>query len=162
MVDQDVKLIPGVVKANDAYLLVILGEKLELVSVNDLPLLNFYVGQERFRDLGFGDATGWYDWLVTEDDMPVGVRYIPRGESEELAVTLRRLRSVAASNYDDVAVEIFFDVSRSFDPSRSNDQAMGGNRLYGSEAGRYAVSFEMKWLLPKARDWIAHLAMLDR
>lgn len=125
------------------HLVAALNSTLTLALLETAPPSDFHIGGVHFRDSGLGDFTGFYDWLRDLRGMPVGVRYCPSAEAEPV------LSRVALRSYmrrQEACLEIVFQQHSKIDYSRSDDQSFGGNRIFVSEAGDVAVSFEAYFL----------------
>lgn len=89
----------------------------------------------QFTDTGYGDWTGFYDWL-RRDGIIVGIRYWPFEQSQFL---LEAVPSAVDLTIDSVgAILIFLGPVSSFDEETSCDQAFEECRLLQGDAG-YAL-----------------------
>jgi hypothetical protein len=99
------------------------------------------MGNRSYRDQGFGDWTGFYDWLREPSDKVVGVRYLPFDKTRFLVDLLCSLPYVTAPK-DRSYVEVYFVKNPRPDSMRSDDQAFGSNKVFYSEEGGWLLSFD--------------------
>jgi hypothetical protein len=112
----------------------------------------------RYRDAGFGDFTGFYDWLRRADGRVIGVRYLPFEASRGVGDAVAALPYVEVSA-DRSSLTIFFSADRAFEPAASGDQAFGGNRVFVTDDGAYALTFDAGSLDEAERDRLAPRAV---
>ena len=114
-----------------------------LAFVSGLPEDGFDLDGEWYCDLGYGDWSGFYDWLRSSEGSVLGVRYWP--DIWNLVNTLSRFQYVERSRTGSYC-EIFFSSRRDFDRKRSADQAFIYDKLFRSDSGVYAIAFELSEL----------------
>jgi hypothetical protein len=122
------------------HLLVVLKQDLTPFVVRGELDEQLTVGGTTFMDTGYGDFTGFYDWLRNSKGQILGVRYYPFEDIHFLFDIVGTLNYIDASRNREV-FNIYFSDDRVFDESVSDDQAFGGNKVYQSWSGEYAVSF---------------------
>ncbi len=125
------------------HLVAALGPRLTLALLETGPPSEFELDGVRFRDSGLGDFTGFYDWLRDREGRPVGVRYCP---AVSTAAQMSRVAAVPYVRRDGECLEIRFGDRVPIDYAASDDQSFGGNRLFVSDAGGIALSFETYFL----------------
>jgi hypothetical protein len=91
--------------------------------------------------MGYGDWTGFYDWLRQRKGGVIGVRFTPAIEEVEFLP-----KELGGLNYVSVtpartSIEIFFTTARDFDAHLSCDQDFGENKVFASHDRQYAISF---------------------
>jgi hypothetical protein len=120
-------------------LLVALLPEIDLRLLAECPGEVYQAGDRLFRDQGFGDWTGFYDWLRDARGEIIGVRYWPFADTQFVTDRVRDL-SYARVAADRSFVEIRL---RPGDPDQqgSDDQDFGNNRLLTTSAGELALSF---------------------
>ena len=107
----------------------------------ECPASSFQMGDREYRDKGFGDWTGFYDWLRSGAESIVGVRYWPFQETRFVVDDLSGYQYVKVPE-DKSCLEIYFSADGGVDRRASDDQAFGSNRVFYSEAGGWALSFD--------------------
>jgi hypothetical protein len=121
-------------------LLVVCKSEIILALAPQCPEDSFTYDNITFRDQGFGDFTGFYDWLRNSDGEIIGVRYLPVDGLEFLGHALVHLPYVEV-NEQIRSIEFYFTDDRGVDESVSDDQDFGSNRLFKSQDGVFAISF---------------------
>ncbi len=121
-------------------LIVVCAEEIALAIAPHCPERFLRYANCRFDDEGFGDLTGFYDWLRNAEGLVIGVRYLPADELNFLLEELSEL-PYAEVDWRIRSVEFYFSRDRSVDASISNDQEFGDNRLLRSSSGTIAISF---------------------
>lgn len=124
-----------------ACLLVALASAPKLAFARECPASAFRMGGQDYRDQGYGDWTGFYDWLRSSPDTVIGVRYWPFDNTRFLADLVSSLPYVKIPQ-DSSCLEIYFSNGR-IEASASDDQSFGSNRIfYSEEGGCWAISFD--------------------
>jgi hypothetical protein len=121
-------------------LLVVLRPQLALAKNLQWPLQGFVLDGSSYRDVGFGDWTGFYDWLRDANENVLGVRYWLRDDTEFLVGYAKGLGYVQAdqpSHY----IEIYFSQRREIVPKLSSDQDFLYDSVFRSDDGVYAIGF---------------------
>ena len=129
-----------------------------LRSGHDAAAIRF--DDELYRDKGFGDSTGFYDWLRSAGGKIIGLRYWPFEDTAFLVDAMRPLQYVTASA-DRSFVEIYFGELREFDEQMSDDQDFGNAKVFGSDDGSWALTFDVTGLDDLEMEWI-HAAVARR
>jgi hypothetical protein len=125
-----------------------LSKELVLAAASPCPGNVFVCQGARYTDQGYGDFTGFYDWLRTPRGLVIGVRYYPVQEVEFLCKLAAHLSYVEIDPKTRI-VTLYFSEDRGVEPSLSADQDFGDNQVYKSDAGEYGISFN-------ARGFFAH------
>jgi len=100
------------------------------------------MGERDYRDQGYGDWTGFYDWLRSAPDSVIGVRYWPFDNTRFLADLVGSLPYVKVPE-DGSCLEIYFSGRGRVEARASDDQSFGSNRVfYSEEGGCWAISFD--------------------
>jgi len=100
------------------------------------------IGDRAYRDQGYGDWTGFYDWLRTSPEKIVGVRYWPFHNTRFLVADLS-VRQYVLAQQDKACLEVYFSpTDQRIDLMASDDQAFGSNRVFCSQADGWAISFD--------------------
>ena len=123
-----------------ACLLVALASGPKLAFARECPAASFRMGGRDYRDQGYGDWTGFYDWLRSAPDSVIGVRYWPFENTRFLADVVCSLPYVKVPE-DGSCLEIYFSRGR-VQARASDDQSFGSNRIFCSEEGGWAISFD--------------------
>ncbi len=131
---------------SDGCLLVAFEPAPTLVLTGSCPTGQFRMDGRLYKEAGdYGDWTGFYDWLRQDSGHIVGVRYSPFQETEFLIEAVKGLAYVVIPE-PKRCIEVYFSPgsgSRGVDPSESDDQAFGSNRIfYCNEQSRYLISFD--------------------
>ena len=121
-------------------LIVVCMNEIILVHAPQCPKDSFTYDNTTFRNQGFGDFTGFYDWLRNKDGEVIGVRYLPVDELKFLWHALANLPYVKV-NQKIKSIEFYFSNDRTVDESVSDDQDFGSNSVYKSDDGIFAISF---------------------
>jgi hypothetical protein len=121
-------------------LVVVCSDEVALAVVPCCPERSFRHGNAYYEDQGFGDFTGFYDWLRNTKGRVIGVRYLPADELQFLCNSVAQLPYVVVDSQIK-SIELYFSDDRSIDESASNDQEFGDNRLFKSTSGTFALSF---------------------
>ena len=129
-------------------LIVMLRKELVLAAASQCPNEVFVCQGARYIDQGYGDFTGFYDWLRTAGGLVIGVRYYPVQEVEFLCTLTEPLPYVEIDPQTRI-LTLYFSEDRGVEPSISADQDFGDNKVYKSETGEYGLSFN-------ARGFFAH------
>jgi hypothetical protein len=116
------------------------------MAQNVRAIVFFYKGTDYF-DTGYGDFTGFYDWLRTDDGTIVGVGFQPLiDEKDEIELLTNEFLkfSYIVKSEDVDEIDIFFSDNRKYNPSKSADQDFRNSRIYKSSDGEFAVSFGLR------------------
>ena len=110
------------------------------------PSGKFRMGDRTYHEQGYGDWTGFYDWLRTTSGEIVGVRYSPFDETEFLIDAVASFRYVVVLE-SKRCLEIYFSNVRGVDWRKSDDQEFGSNKIFFcTREGRWLISFDTKRL----------------
>jgi|GEM_PF-4489811 len=126
--------------ARESCLIVILKEEMVLVATSECPSESFVFESNYYKDIGYGDFTGFYDWLRNNDDQIIGVRYYPFKELEFLCDAIEHLSYIVIEPKTKI-LSLYFSDDHGAEQYSSDDQDFGDNRVYKSDAGEYAISF---------------------
>ncbi len=126
---------------NESCLIVVLREEIALALTPQCPSEFFVFENIHYKDLGYDDFVGFYDWLRNTDKRIIGVRCYPWEEFSFPYATVRVLPYVEIDS-EEKSVCLFFSDERSFEESLSDDQDFGNNRMYKSDTEEYAISFD--------------------
>ena len=121
-------------------LVVVCADEVALAVVPCCPERSFRHDNGYYEDQGFGDFTGFYDWLRNTKGRVIGVRYLPADELDFLCNAVAQLPYVVV-DWRIKSIELYFSGDRSVDEGASNDQEFGDNRLFKSASGTFALSF---------------------
>jgi hypothetical protein len=124
-------------------LVVVLRPRLTLIKNLIWPIKGFVLDNERFEDAGFGEWTGFYDWLRNSDRTLLGVRYWVENETGFLVNYTKELPYVAANEQQ---IEIYFVSGSTPEPRFSADQEFLYDAVFRSVSGEYAIAFGMEEL----------------
>ena len=127
---------------NPLCLIVVFRDTLALSVAPSCPEASFEYDNVAYEDQGFGDFTGFYDWLRNRERSVIGVRYLPADELDFLCNAVEGL-PYASVDWRIRSIELYFSESRNVDESISNDQAFGDNRLFKSATGTFCLSFNV-------------------
>lgn len=144
-------------------LIVVFNELPELLISKVCPEGTFFLDQVAFRNMGYGDMTGFYDWLRTNEGRVIGVAYQPLVDTggDELISRIARL-DYARNSPGRNGVEVFFGREREFCEDKSADQDFFENRVYLSDDNVLAVSFDTRFAQPSLdRSFVANLRRID-
>lgn len=120
-------------------LVALLQPRLTLAKGLTWPQKAFVVNGKEYRDAGFGEWTGFYDWLRAPDGALLGVRYWLDTSTEFLEVYARNLSYVSVD--PSRSIEVYFSDRRAFEPRLSADQAFLYDALFRAADGEYAIAF---------------------
>jgi hypothetical protein len=126
-------------------LVVTLESRPRLAFVDDCPREKITVGGRVYRSADTGEWTGFYDWLRNRAGQVIGVRYWPFEDTLPLDELRQRLAPSAdvAIAPDDSHLDVYFSSDHEVDTERSADQAFGGNRIFATDQGDLAISFDL-------------------
>lgn len=131
-------------KTGGPCLLVLLQSSPVLAKNLRWPLNGFTWQNQRYREAGFGNWTGFYDWLRDREKKIIGVQYTPFEETEFLAELASQLP------YIDIVhpchIRLYFSEHREFDAQLSNNQDFLYDAVFRSEEGGYALGFAIDYL----------------
>ncbi len=127
-------------KESGKCLLVAFRSRLTLALVNECSGDKFQMGDRRYRDKGYGDWTGFYDWLKDSDGKILGVRYWPFREIHLPIKKLFQLPYVVVAK-DRSYIEIYFSNDHQVDAQCSDDQDFGANKVFLTDQSELAISF---------------------
>ena len=120
-------------------LVALLQPRLTLAKGLTWPQRAFVVSGKEYRDAGFGEWTGFYDWLRASDGTLLGVRYWLDTSTAFLEVYARNLPYVSVD--PSRCIEVYFSDQRAFEPKLSADQAFLYDALFRAADGEYAIAF---------------------
>lgn len=122
-------------------LLVVLKPRLTLARSASWPLKNFTLDEKRYVDAGYGEWTGFYDWLRDSEKRLIGVRYWP---NEDGNLFLDKIRKLSYAQEGPVkSIEIYFGNNRNAHEKFSSDQDLVYDAVFLAEDGELAIAFEM-------------------
>jgi len=130
---------------SDGCLLVAFEKDPSLALVESCPAQPFRMGERLYQDQGYGDWTGFYDWLRKDSAEIVGVRYWPFERTEFLIDHLAKAKlSYVQTPVARRRVEVYFALvgSHGVDPRKSDDQTFGSNRIFLCKQNRWLISFD--------------------
>jgi hypothetical protein len=111
-----------------------------LLTPDDMTRITFR--QKDYIDLGIETFYGFYDWLRTAERVVIGVRIdLSANELRSILLDIKNLNYVSLIQNSNT-IEIFFTDKKNYDPELSADQDLLDNRLYMSDDGIYALSFD--------------------
>lgn len=121
-----------------------------LALTEQCPVGDFRMGDRDFEDKGFGDWTGFYDWLRDFSGKVVGVRYWPFEETAFLIDLLCDRGYIVPG--DKSYLEIYFSQNSRVDRRKSDDQEFGSNKIFCSKEGTWLISFDTRGLSSSERE----------
>ncbi len=113
-------------------------EQLEIGLTDQEPNEVICLNSVDYVDEGSGTWTGFYDWLRTDHNTIIGVRFWP---FPELAAILDGLSNTPYVIVAEHNFEIYFTQRTEHETSKSNDQEFIYSRVYRSSDGSWAVVF---------------------
>ena len=119
------------------YLGVILGDTPRLHLYEREAPVEILNGERHYRDAGYGDAVGLYDWLRAENGQLIGVALTLLEETDALAQAWSHLPYVSIEDVDSY-VKILF-VSYKGTIYNSGDQNISTSKVLVSEDLEYAL-----------------------
>jgi hypothetical protein len=122
-------------------LLVALGPRPVVALAPVCPQDKIQIAGRCYHDRGYGDSTGFYDWLRNYAGAVIGVRYWPFEDTEFLCEALASLPYVAVAA-DKTYLDIYFSDDRRFDPERSCDQDIGASKVFSADGAGWALAFD--------------------
>jgi hypothetical protein len=117
----------------------LLKPRLTLAKGLSWPQRAFVVDGKEYRDAGFGEWTGFYDWLRASNGALLGVRYWLDASTKFLEGYARNLPYVSVD--PSRCIEVYFSDQRAFEPKLSADQAFLYDALFRAADGEYAIAF---------------------
>jgi hypothetical protein len=117
-----------------------------LAVAHRCPGGSFAYDASQYEDQGFGDFTGFYDWLRNSEGSVIGVRYLPAHELDFLCNAVADLPYVEV-DWKIKSIALYFSDDRGVDESTSNDQEFGDNKLFKSASGTFALSFNVSQVI---------------
>jgi len=126
------------------YLAILLTPEIQLTLLPREPERELTLSGQVYRDVGYRDWSGFYDWLRNRRGSVLGVRYWP----DDLRFPLGKigaLEYVVVPTHGSCA-EIYFSTERRFDRRKSADQAFFYDKVFSSETGDYLIVFETSCL----------------
>ena len=125
-------------------MLVIFRPQLTLAKNLRWPLEEVTIGNTRYRNAGFGNWTGFYDWLRDSEGELLGVRYWPEQDTKFFVDYTKPFDYVEAASSRHI--EIYFSERRSFEAKLSCDQEFLYDAIFRSDEGGYAIGFGIEEL----------------
>lgn len=130
---------------SDRCLIVVLKEEVELLLARECPERSFTVNNTVFKDVGYGDFLGFYDWLRNTQQRVVGVRHHVFDEFKLPFGRFKELPYAEVFEYPKVfSLSLYFGADRDIEEQSSDDQCFTDNRVYRSELDEYAISFSVE------------------
>ncbi|PWQ94301.1 hypothetical protein [Leucothrix arctica] len=123
---------------------------LEIHQIEGVPNVKIEIAGDIFIDVNqksidackFDGFLGFYDWLINSSDDVIGVYLMLADHSKNILSYISGFENISIEA-DGSGVFIFFSENKDFDESRSNSESFGCNRLYTTESGQIAMSFEL-------------------
>lgn len=137
-------------------LAVVLRRGLTLALVRDHPRQELVLDGIRYKDGGYGDWTGFYDWLRDLERRVIGVRYWPDDTAFILDVVQGFSYAFVPENR--FYLEIYFSDDHDFDKEESKDQDFLYDKVFLSDAGEHVLVFDTSLLTSAEVDEITHTA----
>lgn len=128
-------------KKSGGCLLVAFRSRPVLTLVEECPGDAFQIGDRYYRDKGYGDWTGFYDWLKDSAGRVLGVRYWPFEETHFLLELLSQFPYVVVAE-DQSYLEIYFSSDCQVERQRADDQDFGANKVFSTDQGEWVISFD--------------------
>lgn len=126
-------------------LIVTLGQELKLLLARRCPEKAFTVNSSVFQDVGYGDFLGFYDWLRNDQHAVIGVRHHIFDEFKLPFDRFSDLPYAEVIKFQKIfTLSLYFGIDRNVEEESSDDQLFTDNRVYRSEHGVYAISFNVE------------------
>ena len=133
---------------SDQCLIVVLGGEVGLLLARECPEGAFTINNSVFKDLGYGDFLGFYDWLRNARQRIIGVRHHVFNEFKLPFGKISELPYAEVVEYPNVVtLSVYFDAYRDIEEETSDDQCFTDNRVYRSELDEYAISFNVEGVI---------------
>jgi hypothetical protein len=140
-------------------LVVVLRQRLTLALVTGYPNEELVVAGVSYKDAGYGDWSGFYDWLRDSEQRVLGVRYWP-DDTGFLLDTANKFSYVIVPE-SRFYMEIYFSSNRSVNKQKSKDQDFLYDKIFSSETGEYIIVFDTSLLTNNELTQITHTAEAD-
>jgi hypothetical protein len=124
----------------ETTLLLSCGVDIQMAAFPGMPGERIEVFGALYRDTGYGDFTGFYDWLRSPEGVVIGLRWWPFGDLGFVLETLRG-REYASLDPAEEYVDIWFGSERVSIPEEPKEQDFVGNKVLVSDSGDYVLSF---------------------
>ena len=110
--------------------------------LTDKPIpKRFDINESIFQDTELGDFLGFYDWLRNDEELVIGVRFIPFERIDFLYQYSKQLDYVTIEK-ENKYLEIFFRNVEYFNEWDSNDQDFGECRIFKNMNNQLLISFD--------------------
>lgn len=133
-------------KVLNQSLVIVFKPQLTLALVVGHPMDELILGGVRYRDAGYGEWTGFYDWLRDSKGRVIGVRYWP-DDARFLLDTLH-LFPYAMIPDNKFFAEIYFSKTRAVAKKKSHDQDFLFDKIFVADNGEYAIAFDTSLITP--------------
>jgi hypothetical protein len=127
-------------------LVIVFKPQLTLAFVDGHPTDELLLGGVRYRDAGYGEWTGFYDWLRDKKRRVIGVRYW-LDDAPFLLDILDSFPYVAIPD-NKFFVEVYFSKSRAVAKKESHDQDFLFDKIFIAGNGEFAIAFDTSLLTP--------------
>lgn len=131
----------------DNILIVVLTKNVRLLILENCPK-TFSIDNIEYSDPYNSDWTGFYDWQRDKKRNVIGITHFT---FEDYQYFLSDIKTSLADSpnilvREGPSLDIYFSDSPKYVEDTSGDQMFGDNRIYKSELGQYAISFNMQCL----------------
>jgi hypothetical protein len=140
------------------YLITVLSNTLDCFLTDKIDPEGLTINDICYRNEEGGDWTGFYDFLRTNENMVIGIRYAPLVDDSTFLKTL--VQKAYVKLLPNSSVELYFSNDHSFVPELSDDQRFGENMLLRSKEGAYAITFGIEQLNPLELAQIRNIATI--
>jgi hypothetical protein len=127
--------------------MVVVGEKVTLQLQKAVDEGDKQIDDVIFKDIGWGESAGFHDWLRSPqpNSKILGVRFTPVAPSPNLThvISINKHCRLSSSNQ---GLEVFFSLSRDYDPSISDDQSFQYNQMLVSSTGQFVLIIDTEAL----------------
>lgn len=127
-------------------LVIVFKPRLTLALVAGHPIDELILGGVRYRDAGYGEWTGFYDWLRDNKGRVIGVRYWP--DDPQFLLDILPLFPYAMIPDNKFYVEVYFSNTRAVEKKKSHDQDFLFDKLFVADNGDYAIAFDTSLITP--------------
>lgn len=144
----------ALIEQSKRSLSVVLRPRLTLALIEGHPGDQLMLDEVTYRDTGYGDWTGFYDWLRDSNDRVLGLRYWPDDTTFLLDVVRGFPYVVVPQN--NFYMEIYFSTNRDVDLEKSGDQDFLYDKVFASDTGEYLICFDTSLLSDSQVKEIVH------
>jgi hypothetical protein len=125
--------------AAERCLLVILGKKIDIVMLNEVPLAGGVIAGESFKPINFGAEDYFFDWLISMNGEVIGISFFSKNVLPVIGIlpSFENLESDSNSGW----TNIYFSRKNEIDNTQSFAQQNLNTLLLKSDRNRFALTF---------------------